>query len=121
MSPTLSRRHFLQLSATAATAAAAPQLFAAEADPYGGFQLGLQSYTLRAFDERTALEHTRDLGLHYWESFPNHVPMSTIPDNIREQLALLKEYDVTLLAYGVVGFSRNSPSAGGGVVLTYRR
>ena len=31
-------------------------LFAAEADPYGGFKMGLQSYTLRAFDARTALE-----------------------------------------------------------------
>jgi hypothetical protein len=37
--------------------------------------------------------------------------MSTIPDNIREQLALLKEYDVTLLAYGVVGFSSDETKA----------
>jgi len=107
----LSRRRFLQVFAAAASACAAPQLFAAEKDPYGGFKMGLQSYTLRAFDARTALEHTRNLGLHYWESFPNHVPMSTLPDHIREQQAMLKEYDVTLLAYGVVGFSSDETKA----------
>jgi inosose dehydratase len=107
----LSRRRFLQVSAAAASAFAVPQLFAAEKDAYGGFKMGLQSYTLRAFDARTALEHTRNLGLHYWESFPNHVPMSTLPDHIQVQKAMLKEYDVTLLAYGVVGFDSNETKA----------
>ncbi|MBL8849584.1 MAG: sugar phosphate isomerase/epimerase [Planctomycetaceae bacterium] len=107
----VSRRRFLQVSAAAATAVAVPQLFAAEADPYGGFKMGLQSYTLRAFDARTALEHTRNLGLHYWESFPNHVPLSTLPDHIREQKALLKEYDINLVAYGVVSFNSDETKA----------
>lgn len=109
--PSISRRRFLQVSAAAATALAAPRLFAAEADHYGGFKMGLQSYTLRAFDARTALEHTRNLGLHYWESFPNHVPMSTLPNHISEQKALLKEYDVNLIAYGVVGFNSDETKA----------
>jgi len=107
----LSRRRFLQVSAAAASAFAVPQLFAAEKDPYGGFKMGLQSYTLRAFDARAALEHTRNLGLHYWESFPNHVPMSTLPAHIAEQKAMLKEYDVTLLAYGVVNFNSDETKA----------
>lgn len=111
LAPPLSRRRFLQFSAAAASACAAPQLFAAEQDPYGGFKMGLQSYTLRAFDARTALEHTRNLGLHYWESFPNHVPLSTLPTHIAEQKSLLKEYDVTLLSYGVVNFGNDETKA----------
>jgi sugar phosphate isomerase/epimerase len=106
-----SRRRFLQYSAAATAAVAAPQLFAANADPYGGFKMGLQSYTLRAFDARTALEHTRDLGLQYWESFPNHVPLSTLPDHIREQKAMLKEYGVALIGYGVVSFNSDETKA----------
>ena len=107
----LSRRRFLQYSAAATAALSAPQMFAAEADAYGGFKMGLQSYTLRAFDARTALEHTRKLGLHYWEAFPNHVPLSTLPQNVREQRALLKEYDVSLIGYGVVNFSDDETKA----------
>jgi len=107
----LSRRRFLQLSAAATAAAAAPHLFAAEADPYGGFKMGLQSYTLRAFDAPTALKHTRSLGLHYWESFPNHIPLNTLPEHIRQQRALVKEYDVSLIGYGVVSFNSDETKA----------
>lgn len=107
----LSRRRFLQVSAAVAGASAVSPLWSAEADPYGGFKMGLQSYTLRAFDERTALEHTRKLGLHYWESFPNHVPMNTLPEHLRQQRELLKEYGVTLMGYGVVGFSADETKA----------
>lgn len=107
----LSRRRFLQYSTALTTAAVAPKLFAADADPYGGFKMGLQSYTLRAFDARTALEHTRNLGVHYWESFPNHIPLSTLPQHIREQRALVAEYDVALIGYGVVSFSDDETKA----------
>lgn len=107
----LSRRRFLQVSAALAGASAVSQAAAADADPYGGFKMGLQSYTLRGFDARTALEHTRHLGLRYWESFPNHVPLSTLPEHIRQQLRLLQEYDVTLLGYGVVSFSTDETKA----------
>ncbi len=44
--------------------------------PYRPFKMGLQSYSLRGLTETAsptcakALAATKELGLHYWESFP---------------------------------------------------
>lgn len=72
------------------------------ADPYGGFRMGLQSYSLREFDLETALGHSRDLGLKYWESFPQHLPLSTLPAQTAKYRQLLSEYGITLNSYGVL-------------------
>ena len=48
---------------------------------YSPFKMGLQSYSLRGLtrdgkaDLTKALAATKELGLHYWESYPAHVPM----------------------------------------------
>ena len=81
------------------------------ADPYAGFKMGMQSYSLRGFDAPTALAHTRVLGLSYWESFPAHIPMSAVPKHVAEQKELLKNAGVTLLAYGVVEFDADENKA----------
>ncbi len=106
------RRDFLQMTslAAAATLLGAHQTFAAD-DPYAGFKMGLQSYSLRAFKVEKAMEHTRTLGLKYWESFPNHVPMGTVPAHIKEQKEILTKGGITLLSYGVVGFDGNETAA----------
>lgn len=83
----------------------------AQTDEYHGFKVGLQSYTLREFDETTALQQTQKLGLHYWESFRNHIPISTVPGYLAEQKAKLKDAGVTLLSYGVVSFDANETKA----------
>ena len=44
--------------------------------------MGMQSFSLRGYDFPTALKHTKELGLKYWESIPNHIPLSTTPKNI---------------------------------------
>ncbi len=60
----------------------------AEGD-YGPFKMGLQSYSLRGFttdghaDLKKALAATNELGLHYWEAFPAHVPMTDDRREIR--------------------------------------
>ena len=41
---------------------------------YGPFKMGIQSYSLRHFKLDEALAMTKDLGLHYWESYPAHIP-----------------------------------------------
>ena len=111
-SATPSRREFLQAAslATAATLFGTQRAFAAE-DPYGGFKMGLQSYSLRAFKVEKAMEHTRTLGLKYWESFPNHVPMGTVPAHIATQKETLSKGGITLLSYGVVGFDGDETKA----------
>jgi inosose dehydratase len=106
-----SRRRFLATSTTAALASLAGRSAVAQADPYGGFKVGLQSYTLRAFDVKAALEHTRTLGVKYWESYSKHVPLSTLPAAVGEARKLLDATGVKMLAYGVVRFTADETKA----------
>ncbi len=82
-----------------------------DADPYGGFKIGLQSYSLRGFDAADAMKHSKKLGLKYWEAYPKHIPMSTVPAHVKEQKAKLKKAGITLASYGVVGFNDNETKA----------
>jgi sugar phosphate isomerase/epimerase len=109
----LLRREFLKLSALTGGAlllCRSGRAFADD-DPYGGFKMGLQSYSLRAYDAEPALQHTKTLGLKFWESFPKHIPVSTLPANVSRYKAMLDEAGVTLLAYGVVNFDDNETAA----------
>lgn len=111
---TTSRRRFLQMSAAAATALALPRQTVPAAnqdDPYGGFKVGLQSYSLRSYTVPEALDHTRKLGLKYWEATPRHIPLSNVPGTIQEQKALLAARGVTMLAYGVLRFDADESNA----------
>src|SRR5947209_6226281 len=69
----IDRRHFLQAGAVAALGlAGGPGLRAADdtkKGPFGGFTLGVQSFTFREFDTEQALKRTQDLGLHYAELY----------------------------------------------------
>jgi inosose dehydratase len=109
-----SRRKFLKTVAAGAAATAAsfgvPQfLKAAEGnDKYGGFLMGIQSYSLRNFplDKTLAITHD-DLGLRQIEFFSAHVPLNYPDDKIdalREKLAGL---EMKSLAHGVNGFTKN--------------
>ena len=112
----VTRRDFLKAGVVGSGALLAGGLSAVGAesgkgDPYGGFKLGLQSYSLRGYDAKTALKHTRDLGLHYWESFRKHIPVNTLPKHVAEQKKLLAGFNVTLMAFGVEGFDDNENRA----------
>jgi sugar phosphate isomerase/epimerase len=112
----VSRRDFLKAGAAAAAAAvcagAVPLGTAAAADdPYRGFKMGIQSYSLRGFKVNEALEISKKLGLHYWEAYPDHIKVGSVPTYIAEQKALLAGSDVKLIAFGVVGFSDNETKA----------
>jgi sugar phosphate isomerase/epimerase len=80
---------------------------------YGPFKMGLQSYSLRGYtqggkpDLAKALEVTQRLGLHYWESYPAHIPTVTDSDQVARYRDQLKAAEVTLLGYGVVHFGRD--------------
>lgn len=112
-SSAVSRRAFLQAGAVGAAAILGRGLpsVAAEADPYHGFKMGIQSYSLRGFKVEKALEESKKLGLHYWESTPGHFPITTVPKQIAEELELLKGTDIKLLAYGVLSFDSNETKA----------
>lgn len=110
-----SRRDFLRVASASALALGLGQfteLFAArKADPYAGFKMGLQSYSLRTFKVEKALETTKALGLKFWEAYPGHIPASTVPGTIADQKKLLAASGVTMLAYGVLGFDTNETKA----------
>src|SRR5207249_961137 len=77
------------------------------ADPFGGFTLGVQSYTFRQFKLEQALKRIHDLGLHYVELTNGHVPLKSTPEQIQAVLKLCREYDITPVAFGVEPFGKN--------------
>jgi sugar phosphate isomerase/epimerase len=107
----LSRRAFLRTGTAAALGLAAlPAGLVADVkkdDPFGGFILGVQTYTFRNFDMEPALKKIKGLGLHHAEFYQKHFPANASPEQIQALLKLCKEYEITPIAWGVQNFSKN--------------
>ena len=105
----IDRRGFLRLGGAALGAAAVPGLFAEEKkdDPFGGFKLGVQSYTFREFDLEQCLKRMKDMGLHYIELYQKHAPLGATPEQIKAILGLCKDYGVTPVCWGVQTFTKD--------------
>src|SRR5438876_7003250 len=105
---TLSRRQFLQ---TSAAALAAPALMQAaqprQDDPYGGFTVGIQSYTYRRFTFERALEQIQMLGLRHVELYRGHVPTTATEAQMKAARSLLEKYRITPIAFGVERFTKD--------------
>lgn len=69
-------------------------------DPYHGFRVGLQSYSLRKFGAEEAAAMIEQLGLKYVEAYPAHLPSRK--DIIADAKAVLKRHGLKVVAYGVV-------------------
>jgi sugar phosphate isomerase/epimerase len=120
-----SRREFLArglavasvVGVAGATSLDATVLAADEAKPYGPFKMGLQSYSLRGLtqggeaDRRKALAATRELGLHYWESYPAHVPMIANPEGVAMLRREIEANGVKVIGYGVVHFNKDADAS----------
>jgi sugar phosphate isomerase/epimerase len=108
----MTRRDLLRTAALGAGVAAVPALgrAASAADSeYGPFKMGLQSYSLRGYQPiDAALAQTKVLGLHYWEAYAAHVPLTTDPAQVKEILDKLKAADVKVLAHGVTRFTSDA-------------
>jgi len=103
----LTRRGFLQ-AGVAATAAACGLAHADDKnDPFGGFVLGIQSYTFRNFDLEPALKRTQELGLKYAEFYQKHCPVTDKPEQLKAFQKICGDYGITPVAWGVQGFSKN--------------
>ena len=77
----------------------------ATADPYGPFKMGLQSYSLRNFKTEEALAKTKELGVHYWESYSAHT--NPDPAKASEYKSLAAASGVEVIGFGVSGFSKD--------------
>jgi len=73
-------------------------------DPYKGFRVGVQSYSLRAFSVQEAIKDVHELGLHYIEIYPGHFPITSTAEEKTALKKLLADNDVKFVAYGVCGF-----------------
>jgi len=107
----LDRRSFL--FATAAATAVGPKMIAAPAgdDTFGGFTVGIQSYTFRNFQPlERALKKTQELGLKNAEFYNGHIKPTSTPEAIAAAKKLCSEYGVTPIAFGVEGFSKDHDS-----------
>lgn len=111
----LSRRRFLSLSAAAAAGATffdVPRILSAAGlnladDPWGGFPLGAQSYSLREFNTVEAVRHIQGMGLHFVEFYPKHLDPAASHEQIAETQKLLKSADIKISGHGVHGFTKD--------------
>src|SRR5205085_5919049 len=77
-------------------------------------QMGLQSYSLRGYtrdrrpDLLKALAVTKELGLHFWESYTAHVPMTADAARLSALKRELEGAGVTVVGYGVVPLTRDA-------------
>ena len=72
---------------------------------YGPFKMGLQSYSLRHYKTEEALAKTKELGVHYWESFSAHT--NPDPAKAAESKSLAAAAGVSIIGFGVSGFSKD--------------
>jgi inosose dehydratase len=81
--------------------------------PYSPFKMGLQSYSLRGYthegrpDLKQALAVTKDLGLHFWESYTAHIPMEASAEALETIKQQLQAAEVTVVGYGVVHLTKD--------------
>lgn len=102
----LNRRHLLA-GAAALGASYLTRSVAAAEKPYGPFRLGIQSYSLRGYGLDDALKHSQELGIHYWESYMAHIPLTTDAAEIATLKAKLKASGVKLMGHGVHAFGKD--------------
>lgn len=114
MSPTLNRRNFLIASSAAAGATwfDLPRIFAAagRADwlkTYGGFPVGIQSYSLRGYGVEGAIDHVGALGLHMIEFFSGHFKPTADPADIDKMKKMLARHDISMSSHGVNRFGKD--------------
>lgn len=89
----------------------------AGSDSVGQWKLGMQAYSFNRFTFYEAVDKTRALGLHFIEAYPGQKLSDekpnvkfdhNMPSNIRlEVLQKLRQADVRLMNYGVVGLPNN--------------
>lgn len=110
--PGMTRRRWLAIASAAAVGATlcdVPAVLASkglqdEDDPFGGFPMGAQSYSLRNYNTVEAVRHLQGMGLHYVEFFKKHLDPAATDGQIAETQALLEEADIQMSAHGVSSF-----------------
>jgi inosose dehydratase len=103
----MTRRDLLRGALAGAALAALPGRLSAQGDPdYAGFNMGLQTYTLRAYDFDQTLGHLKDFGLKYAQFFGKQLPITDDKSKIETAKEKLKAAGIQILSWGVQGFTK---------------
>ena len=106
-----SRRGFLKFAAATATVAGTgTRRLARAADPsdrFAGFDVGMQSYTLRDFKIDRALEEIHKLGLRSVELFDAHFSHNSSDSDIETMKSKTKKLGITMRGHGVNPFTKD--------------
>lgn len=108
-----SRRRFLSTLSHAALGLAAGSFLprmargADAADAWGGFVMGMQSYTLRGFPVDKALEIIAELGLGSVEFAGTHLALAAKPEEIAHVQKKCGELKLKMLGHGVNRFTKD--------------
>lgn len=79
-----------------------------ERNPFGGFTVGVQSYSFRNFNLEQALQRTQKLGLQYVEFYNGHVNPRSTEKQIRAVKNLCRDHNITPIAFGVERFTKDN-------------
>lgn len=105
----LRRRHFIGLAAGATGAAflRLQGLAADEPQTYGGFLIGIQSYTLRGFPVEQAIDYAKEIGFGNLEFFEAHFSVGSTDEQIAAMKDKVHGLGMKMLGHGVNGFGND--------------
>lgn len=104
----MNRRNFIQIGVSASAGALVIDrvVFAQGRDYYGGFKVGLQSYSLRTIPAiEKQIEIIGELGVRYVETY--NIPSNTPKERMIELKKMLKDRNITPMACGVVRLTKD--------------
>ncbi len=106
----MTRRQFVHAgAATSFGLAAGTALAKDDKDPFGGFTVGVQSYSFRNFKQLDqALAQTQKLGLRFIEFYRGHVPLGSTAAQIKAVKNLCRQHQITPIAFGVERFTKDA-------------
>jgi len=109
MTNRLPRRRFLGLAAAGAgaTLLGLSNRGRASADDYGGFVMGIQTYSLRGFPADKALDQARQLGVTTLEFFPGHFSLQASQADIDSVKNKVQSLGLKTLSHGVNPFTKD--------------
>jgi sugar phosphate isomerase/epimerase len=108
MQASWSRRKFL--GAAVGAVAFGPRLVRAADEPYkkyGGFNMGMQSYTLRNFKVDQALDEIKNLGLHSVEFTDGHFSSKSSDADIEAMKSKTASLGIQMMGHGVNPFTKD--------------
>jgi len=111
----INRRQFLRATAISAGTFAMGLATVADEDKdrlsaYGGFKMGLESFSLRQFDMEGCLDRMKKLDLHYIEMFSGHLQVTTEAAKLATIKKTFAKYEVRPFGFFVDNFGKTVDS-----------